>query len=178
VVEQAGFPNWERLLFHINEAMSWESVRNLEKMKQARLLIQNIASQSEIPEDIQECMETVREDMDEVLSLIAQGTRLRSLLLDSTMKNKSAKQIQRHLRQALVFDMPMSQALYEYELAEHVEDFRQSLSDDQDELLFSVTEHSGDVAMMLIERTGEVYVNEDAKEKLKDAWQSALNLPS
>jgi len=76
VVEQPGFQNWERLLFHINEAMSWESVRNLEKMKQALLLIQNIASQSQIPEDIQECMETVREDMDEVLSLIAQGTRL------------------------------------------------------------------------------------------------------
>lgn len=76
VVEQAGFPNLERLLFHINEAMSWESVRNLEKMKQALLLIQNIASQSQIPQDIQECMETVREDMDEVLSLIAQGIRL------------------------------------------------------------------------------------------------------
>jgi hypothetical protein len=89
------------------------------------------------------------------------------------MKNKYAKQIQRQLRQALVFDVPMSQALYEYELAEHVDDFRQSLFDDQDEFLFSVTEHSGDVAMMLIERTGEVYVNEDAKEKLKEAWQSA-----
>ena len=29
VVEEAGFPNWERVLFHIDEAMSWESVRNL-----------------------------------------------------------------------------------------------------------------------------------------------------
>jgi hypothetical protein len=28
VAEQAGFPGWERALFHIDEAMSWESVRN------------------------------------------------------------------------------------------------------------------------------------------------------
>ena len=29
VAEQAGFPGWERALFHIDEAMSWETVRNL-----------------------------------------------------------------------------------------------------------------------------------------------------
>lgn len=89
------------------------------------------------------------------------------------MKNKSAKQIQRHLRQALVFDAPMSQALYENELAEHIEDFQQSLIDDQDEYLFAVIEDSGNVAMMLIERTGEIHMNEQAKAKLKEAWQSA-----
>ena len=33
VVENAGFEGWERVLFHIDEAMSWEIVRNLERMK-------------------------------------------------------------------------------------------------------------------------------------------------
>ena len=34
VVEKFGFPDSERLLFHIDEAMSWESVRNLKKWNQ------------------------------------------------------------------------------------------------------------------------------------------------
>ncbi len=29
VAENPGFNGWERALFHIDEAMSWESVRNL-----------------------------------------------------------------------------------------------------------------------------------------------------
>ena len=32
VVAEAGFSNWERVLFHIDEAMSRESVRNLQTM--------------------------------------------------------------------------------------------------------------------------------------------------
>jgi hypothetical protein len=32
VAEQAGFLGCERALFHIDEAMSWESVRNLQTM--------------------------------------------------------------------------------------------------------------------------------------------------
>ena len=33
VVKHAGFPNWDRLLFHVDEAMSWETVRHLERME-------------------------------------------------------------------------------------------------------------------------------------------------
>jgi len=33
VVEAHPFLEWKRILFHIDEAMSWESVRNLEQMK-------------------------------------------------------------------------------------------------------------------------------------------------
>jgi len=49
VVYDFGFPDSDKLLFHIDEAMSWESVRNLERMKSALLLVQNIVSQSDAP---------------------------------------------------------------------------------------------------------------------------------
>jgi len=42
VVEQAGFPGWERALFHIDEAMSWESVRNLQSMHKRLVLVRNL----------------------------------------------------------------------------------------------------------------------------------------
>jgi hypothetical protein len=45
VAEHFGFPDSKRMLFHIDEAMSWESVRNLQRMKSILLVIQNIADQ-------------------------------------------------------------------------------------------------------------------------------------
>jgi hypothetical protein len=42
VVENFGFIDSDKLLFHIDEAMSWESVRNLELMKATFILVQNI----------------------------------------------------------------------------------------------------------------------------------------
>lgn len=32
VVDTGGFENWDRVLFHTDEAMSWETVRNLDRM--------------------------------------------------------------------------------------------------------------------------------------------------
>ena len=46
VVTNFGFPNSDKLLFHIDEAMSWECVRNLKLMKETLLLVHNIARQS------------------------------------------------------------------------------------------------------------------------------------
>jgi hypothetical protein len=39
VTEQAGFEGWDKMLFHINEAMSWETVRQLDRMKPLLVLI-------------------------------------------------------------------------------------------------------------------------------------------
>ena len=39
VVDAAGFEGWDRALFHIDEAMSWESVRNLKRMPPLVLII-------------------------------------------------------------------------------------------------------------------------------------------
>jgi len=67
VVEEGRFPESDRLLFHIDEGMSWESVRDLEAMQKALLLIQNIASQNETPTEVVEGIEMVREAFDEAI---------------------------------------------------------------------------------------------------------------
>ncbi len=64
VVEGFGFPDSDKLLFHIDEAMSWESVRNLGNMKSTLLLVQNIAAQSESPEEVAGWVDDVRESLD------------------------------------------------------------------------------------------------------------------
>ena len=73
VVEKFGFPNSDQLLFHIDEAMSWESVRDLVKMKSTLLLIQNITAQTEAPEEVKERVHAVRDSLDEALLAIEEG---------------------------------------------------------------------------------------------------------
>lgn len=75
VVGHFGFPNSDKLLFHIDEAMSWECVRNLDQMKEALLLVHNIAAQSALGE-VNELVEAVRENLQEVESAIAEGERI------------------------------------------------------------------------------------------------------
>jgi hypothetical protein len=76
VVQESGFPDWERLLFHIDEAMSWESVRDLDRMHSTLTLIQNIADQAEVPSEVIEWIETIREHLAEVFAAIARGEKL------------------------------------------------------------------------------------------------------
>lgn len=73
VVEHFGFPDSDKLLFHIDEAMSWESVRNLQYMKSVWLLVHNIAAQSEAPESIREWAEEVRIDLEEAIVAVQEG---------------------------------------------------------------------------------------------------------
>lgn len=73
VVEAATSPEASKLLFHIDEGMSWESVREPQNMRKALLLVQNTALQADIPEEILEWIETVREDFDEVMDAIKEG---------------------------------------------------------------------------------------------------------
>jgi hypothetical protein len=68
VVDAMPFPGAERLLFHIDEGMSWESVREPEKMRKALLLVHNIAVQAKAPGEVLEWIKMVREDLDEVIS--------------------------------------------------------------------------------------------------------------
>ena len=75
VVANFGFQNSDQLLFHIDEAMSWECVRNLKLMKETLLLVHNIARQS-APEEINELVDIARENLEEVQSAIAGGERL------------------------------------------------------------------------------------------------------
>lgn len=64
----------------------------------------------------------------------------------------------------------MDYGLYEYELAEQTNKMRQSLIQDRDEFIFVVTENAGSVAMLLLEATGAVHINEQARERLKTLW--------
>lgn len=66
VVEQAGFDNWERLLFHIDEAMSWETVRHLERMEPLLRLIRNLAAQANAPAEVIEHLEEIAGILDEI----------------------------------------------------------------------------------------------------------------
>ena len=73
VVANFGFPDSDKLLFHIDEAMSWESVRNLKLMRSTFILVQNIAMQTEAPEEVEEWIDDVRESLDAAFESIAGG---------------------------------------------------------------------------------------------------------
>jgi hypothetical protein len=73
VAQTGPFPESDRLLFHIHEAMSWESVRNLEHMGKVLLVIQNIATQAEVPEGVIEWVRMVRESYEEVIEALKEG---------------------------------------------------------------------------------------------------------
>ena len=73
VAEQAGFPGWERALFHIDEAMSWESVRNLRTMSKCLVLVRNLLGQDGVPEIVGEHLEVVNELMTETLQALKKG---------------------------------------------------------------------------------------------------------
>ena len=59
-IEEFGFKGSDRLLFHIDEAMSWESVRDLKIMKPLILVIENIANQSAASEELRDLVKNVR----------------------------------------------------------------------------------------------------------------------
>ena len=73
VVENFGFTDSDKLMFHIDEAMSWESVRDLKLMKETFILVQNIAIQANAPDEVIEWIDDVRESLDAAFKAIAEG---------------------------------------------------------------------------------------------------------
>lgn len=67
VVEHAGFTGWESALFHIDEGMSWESVRNLRHMGSTLLLVRNILLQGDAPDEVTGWIDEVSSLMEEAL---------------------------------------------------------------------------------------------------------------
>ena len=63
----------------------------------------------------------------------------------------TAKKIKKLLERALSASGKMAYALYEHELAEVVDDLKLSLKRDRDDYIFTVTENTGDIAMVLVE---------------------------
>jgi hypothetical protein len=68
VVDAAGFEGWDRAIFHIDEAMSWETVRNLRRMPPLLLIIRNICVQGKAPKGVLENIREIDELLKEVLS--------------------------------------------------------------------------------------------------------------
>ena len=60
VIKEHSGKDCSQLLFHINEAMSWESVRNLKHMKNTFVLVQSIAQQINVSEEIIELIENCK----------------------------------------------------------------------------------------------------------------------
>mgnify|MGYP001828070422 CR=1 FL=1 len=73
VVEHAGFTGWERALLHIDEGMSWESVRNLRYMSKCLLLVRNILGQGDVPDEIALLVEEVNRALYETLRGLREG---------------------------------------------------------------------------------------------------------
>ena len=84
-----------------------------------------------------------------------------------------SKRIEKLLRKALMQNGEMAEALYDYELAEHIDYWYEGLQADQNEFVFAVTENSGDTAMVLITKEKTVYINEIARDKLSKLWGNA-----
>ncbi len=70
VVDTVGFEGWDRAIFHIDEAMSWETVRNLKRMLPLLLVIRNICTQGKAPQEVLENIQELDEILKEVLSEI------------------------------------------------------------------------------------------------------------
>ena len=83
------------------------------------------------------------------------------------------KTIEKNLRTALLEDGPLVKALFEYELEEHIEEYLSSKLADGDAYFFAITEHSNDVALLLIDEGDQVHINEEARTLLKKLWQKA-----
>ena len=75
VVDSAGFEGWERMLFHIDEAMSWEVVRHLERMKSLLILVRNIGLQADVSENIMQEIDDLSEILDETLKTHLQSRK-------------------------------------------------------------------------------------------------------
>lgn len=95
----------------------------------------------------------------------------------SNSKEKTVKAIEiaNLLRKALLQDGKMELTLYKYELEEHINYWYEGLKSDCDDFVFAVTENSGDVAMVLIAQQKNIYINEDARDKLTKLWSKNYN---
>ena len=67
VVDTGGFVNWDRVLFHTDEAMSWETVRNLDRMPALILIIRNLCVQSGVSGEVVQNLEEVTNILEETL---------------------------------------------------------------------------------------------------------------
>ncbi|NJK52777.1 MAG: hypothetical protein HC936_07995 [Leptolyngbyaceae cyanobacterium SU_3_3] len=83
-----------------------------------------------------------------------------------------SRKIENLLHKVLLEEGKMEYSLYKHELEEHIDYWYEGLKADRDDFVFVVTENSGHVAMVLIMPDKTVFVNEAARAKLAEFWQS------
>ena len=76
IIDSGGFDGVDRALLHIGEATSWEVVRRLEHMPPLLLLVRNICTQGNAPDEVMQNLEMLSELMDEVQADIHAGKKL------------------------------------------------------------------------------------------------------
>lgn len=84
----------------------------------------------------------------------------------------SVKRIKQLLEIALLQEGEMNYGLYKFELEDMLADLKASLAKDKEDLIFAITENRNHVAMVLIEKTGDIHINELARDQLKDVWKA------
>jgi hypothetical protein len=89
------------------------------------------------------------------------------------------KEIRHALEHALLHEGEMHRELYEYELEEHVDYWKASMRRDRDQFLFVVDVRMNEVtrqpnvALLLLEPSGNIAINEPARDRLKVLWGDA-----
>jgi len=89
------------------------------------------------------------------------------------------KEIRQALEHALLHQGEMNRELYEYELEEHVDYWKASMRRDRDEFLFVVdvrmneVTHRPNAALLLLEPSGAIWINELARDRLEALWGAA-----
>jgi hypothetical protein len=71
-----GFEGCDRAIFHIDEAMSWETVRHLDRMPKLLLIIRNLCLAGGAPEEVIENLEDVEDVLTSVQNAIYRGEKL------------------------------------------------------------------------------------------------------
>jgi len=84
------------------------------------------------------------------------------------------KAIEKNLINALLNDGVMEYALFEFELEEHIDEYLKSKKEDGDDYFFAVTEHTNNVAMLLIDKKNKIHINEKARAMLKKYWKGSV----
>jgi hypothetical protein len=87
----------------------------------------------------------------------------------------SKKIIEKNLTSALLNDGKFKKELYDYELAEYIDEYLLSKKQDRDKYFFAITAHTNGVAMLLIDENDAVHINEAGREQLQKLWRSAYN---
>lgn len=96
------------------------------------------------------------------------------LSFDEVLAIMRKKAIARTLKKVLLEGGAFSRALFEFDLEDRIEAYLQSKREDGDKYLFVIAEKSNEIAMMLIDESDEVHVNEEARALLMKFWQGEI----